>query len=71
MSEVKDRQAKRLAWAKELLASCEEAIAAQKRIIEHDGALEAYALSLQSLQSQREQLMGEIRELEAAAIGQS
>jgi len=45
MSEEKDRQAKRLAWAKELLASCEEAIAAQKRIIEHDGALEAYALS--------------------------
>jgi len=26
---------------------------------------------VQSLQSQREQLMGEIRELEAAAIGQS
>ncbi len=70
MSDENDRLAKRLAWAKELLASCEDAIAAQQRIIEHDGALEAYALSLQSLQSQREQLMGEIRECEAA-IGQS
>lgn len=35
-----------------------------------DGALSADALSLQSLQSQREQMMGEIRALEAA-IGQS
>ncbi|CAM5530826.1 hypothetical protein TMEC54S_00253 [Thauera mechernichensis] len=70
MSEERDRQANRLAWAKELLIYCEDAIAAQQRIIERDGALEAYALSLQSLQSQREQLMGEIRELEAA-IGQS
>jgi len=70
MSAWKERQSQRLAWTKELLASCEDAIAAQQRIIEHDGALAAYALSLQSLQSQREQLMGEIRELEAA-IGQS
>jgi len=39
-------------------------------LVRSDGALAAHALSLQSLQSQREQLMGEIRELEAA-ISQS
>jgi hypothetical protein len=70
MSAEKERQLKRLAWAKELLISCEAAIAAQQRIIEHDGPLEAHALSLQSLQSEREKLQGEIRELEAP-VGQS
>ncbi len=68
MSAWKERQSQRLAWTKELLASCEAAIAAQQRIIEHDGPLEAHALSLQSLLSQREQMMGEIRELEAAIV---
>lgn len=70
MSVNEERRTKRLSWSKELLASCNEAIAAQQSIIEHDGALEAHALSLRSLHSQRKQLIEEILELEAAA-GQS
>jgi len=64
-----DPPLKRLAWTKELLVSCEAAIAAQQRIIEHDGPLEAHGRSLKSLLAEREELLAEILEIEAI-IGQ-
>lgn len=70
-----DPPLKRLAWTKELLVikellvSCEAAIAAQQRIIEHDGPLEAHGRSLKSLLAEREELLPEILEIEAI-IGQ-
>jgi hypothetical protein len=58
--------AKRIAWARELLADCESAIAGQQRIIEHDGALDAHQISLKGLQRQRRELEVEIAALEAS-----
>lgn len=53
-------------WARELLADCEAAIAAQQRITEHDGALEAHQLSLKTLTAEKAKLEADIRTLEAS-----
>lgn len=60
------KSADRLAWTQELLAACEEAIAAQRRLIEHEGVLEAHALSLRTLQAEKARLETEIAVLTAA-----
>lgn len=54
----------RIARAMELRASCQEAIEAQRRIIEHDGQRTAHELSLSSLLTQAAAL-----DLELAALG--
>lgn len=54
----------RIARTMELRASCQEAIEAQRRIIEHDGQRTAHELSLRSLLTQAAAL-----DLELAALG--
>lgn len=54
---------KRYARAKRLLAKAEEAIAAQARIIDHDGQRRAYTLALDSLERARAEHEAELADL--------
>lgn len=57
---------RQIRWARELLADCESAIAAQQRIIEHDGALDLHQISLKNLQREKRKLEAEVAALEAS-----
>ncbi len=52
-------------WLQELIDEADEAIAAQRRIIAHDGQLEAHKLSLSSLEQRQKQLEGRLAALMA------
>lgn len=54
------------AHTRDLLQLCEQAIAGQKRIIAHDGALTAHRLSLESLEQQKAILEQELAEIQEA-----
>lgn len=54
---------RRLRWARELLDDAEEAIAAQQRLIQHDGPMEAHLLSLKSLRNEQRKIRAEIAQI--------
>lgn len=58
-----EQASRSLRWLRELLDDADAALQAQRRIIAHDGPLEAHRLSLRALQAEQQRLRGEMAEI--------